>query len=86
MQQPRPVTAARPDRSFDTRTSEERERLEPAARFLLSKVDGRADVKALLWCAPLREVDALRTLRNLIDGGILGVTRSGAGRGAECPR
>jgi len=52
---------------------EERARLEPAARFLLSKVDGRTDVNALLWCAPLREVDALRTLRNLIDGGILGV-------------
>jgi hypothetical protein len=41
--------------------------------YLLSLVDGQADVKAILWLAPLREVDALKALRRLLDRGLIEV-------------
>ena len=39
--------------------------------YLLSLIDGSCDVKSILWLAPLREVDALKGLRGLIDKGIV---------------
>jgi hypothetical protein len=45
--------------------------LSPDARFLLSLIDGEIDIKSILWLAPLREVDALRGLQQLLDAGVV---------------
>ena len=41
--------------------------LGPQECFLMSLFDGKSDVRSILWVAPLREVDVLRTLRQLVD-------------------
>jgi hypothetical protein len=41
--------------------------LGPQECFLMSLFNGEADVRSILWVAPLREVDALRTMRQLVD-------------------
>ena len=33
----------------------------------MSLLDGKSDVRSILWVAPLREVDVLRTLRLMLD-------------------
>ena len=45
--------------------------LGPQESFLVSLLDGRADVRTILWLAPLREVDVLRALRQLRDRGLI---------------
>jgi hypothetical protein len=42
-------------------------RLAPADRYLLSRCDGRRDVRALLANAPMRELDVLKALRRFAD-------------------
>jgi hypothetical protein len=45
--------------------------LSPNARYLLSLIDGDVDIKSILWLAPLREVDTLRGLQQLVDAGVV---------------
>ncbi|HEX6852066.1 MAG TPA: DUF4388 domain-containing protein [Candidatus Polarisedimenticolaceae bacterium] len=47
------------------------EHLSPAEFFLLSRMDGSWNVRSIIQIAPLREVEALRTLKRLRERGIL---------------
>jgi hypothetical protein len=41
--------------------------------FLLSLIDGETDIRSILWLSPMREVDVLRSLEQMIDKGIIRV-------------
>jgi len=45
--------------------------LGPQESFLVSLLDGHADIRTILWLAPLREVDVLRSLRQMQDRGLI---------------
>ena len=45
--------------------------LGPQESYLISLLDGTADVRSIIWVAPLREVDVLRTLRQMLDQGLI---------------
>jgi hypothetical protein len=47
------------------------EALSPVEVFLLSRVDGTWDVKSIIQITPIREVDALRTLKKLRERGLI---------------
>ena len=47
--------------------------LTPPQRYILSRIDGRRHLKSIIMVSPLKEVDALRTFRMLIDKGIVGI-------------
>ncbi len=46
--------------------------LTPEEGFLLSRIDGSWDVRSILSVTPIKEVDALRLMRKLVDRGIIG--------------
>ncbi len=41
----------------------------PAQRYLLSRIDGRRSLRSIIIVSPLKEVDALRTFKALLDSG-----------------
>ena len=43
----------------------------PEESFLLSLVDGKNDVRALVWLSPLRALVVVRSLRSLVDSGVV---------------
>ncbi len=45
--------------------------LTPEESFLQGLIDGQNDIRAILWVVPLREVDALRTLRGMLRKGLI---------------
>ncbi|MCP3977935.1 MAG: DUF4388 domain-containing protein [bacterium] len=45
--------------------------ISPSEFFLLSRIDGTWDVKSIIQIAPLREVDAIRTLRRMREAGVI---------------
>ena len=45
--------------------------LGPEESFLITLIDGESDIKSIIWLAPLREVDALRTLRLMVERGLI---------------
>jgi hypothetical protein len=47
------------------------QQLGPEESFLVTLIDGESDIKSIIWLAPLREVDALRTLRLMVDRGLI---------------
>lgn len=49
----------------------EAQQLSPPDFFLLSRIDGSWDVKSIIQIAPLREVDALRTLKRMRESGMI---------------
>ena len=51
----------------------ENERLGPQEGFVLSRINGEADVGSILSVCPFREADTLRMIKKLIDSGILGL-------------
>jgi hypothetical protein len=53
------------------------ENFSPSEFFLLSRIDGVWDVKSIIQIAPLREVDALRTLRRLRESGVIELREEG---------
>jgi hypothetical protein len=55
--------------------------------FLLSLIDGETDVKSILWVAPLREVDVLRSLRQMLEKGLIALRepQTAAGTAAASP-
>ncbi len=55
-------------RAAESLTSED---LSPVEFFLLSRVDGTWDVKSIIQITPIREVDALRTLKRMREKGII---------------
>jgi Domain of unknown function (DUF4388) len=46
--------------------------LTPEEGFLLSRIDGSWDVRSILSVTPIKEVDALRLMKKLVDRGIIG--------------
>jgi hypothetical protein len=44
--------------------------------FLLAQIDGRTDIQALLWVAPMRDVDALKILYRMLRKGLLELRRA----------
>ena len=49
----------------------EAENLSPTEFFLLSRIDGSWDLKSIVQIAPLREADALRTLKRMRERGMI---------------
>jgi hypothetical protein len=47
------------------------EGLGPQECYLLSLMDGKSDIRSILWVAPLREVDVLRSCRILLQRGVI---------------
>ena len=45
--------------------------LKPTDQFLLTMLDGKADIKSVVWLAPLREVDVLQALQRMVDAGVI---------------
>jgi hypothetical protein len=45
--------------------------LKPTDQFLLTMLDGKADIKSVVWLAPLREVDVLQALQRMVDAGLI---------------
>lgn len=50
-----------------------KERLNSEESFMVTRVNGRWDVKSILTITPLREVDALRILKRLLDRNIIAI-------------
>lgn len=50
----------------------EQERLGPQEGFMLSRINGEADVESILSICPFREADSLRMIKKLSDSGIIG--------------
>jgi hypothetical protein len=59
----------------------ESEKLSPSEFFLLSRMDGSWDVKSIIQIAPLREADALRTLKRMRENGVIELKDPGVDRG-----
>jgi len=51
----------------------ENERLGPQEGFVLSRINGEADVGSILSVCPFREADTLRMIKKLVDSGIIGL-------------
>ena len=49
----------------------EREKISPKEFFLLSRIDGTWDVKSIIQVAPLREVEAMLTLKRMREKGVI---------------
>jgi len=49
----------------------ETERLGPQEGFVLSRINGEADVGSILAVCPFREADTLRMIKKLVDSGII---------------
>jgi len=45
--------------------------LKPTDQFLLTMLDGKADIKSVVWLAPLREIDVLQALQRMVDAGLI---------------
>ncbi len=45
--------------------------LKPTELFLLTMLDGKSDIKSIMWVAPLREVDVLKALQRMLDEGLI---------------
>lgn len=45
--------------------------LHPTEAFLLTMLDGKSDIKSILWLAPLREVDVMKGLQRLLQRGMI---------------
>ena len=52
------------------------ENLTPEEVFLVSRVNGSWDLKSIISISPLREVDALRIIKNLKERGILDLKKT----------
>jgi hypothetical protein len=46
-------------------------------RYLLSRVDGKREVAAIVQVSPLRELDALKFFQRFVEAGLVKVTRAG---------
>ncbi len=55
-------------REMDTLEAED---LSPSEFFMLSRIDGTWDIKSIIQIAPMRESDALRTLKRLRENGLI---------------
>jgi hypothetical protein len=49
----------------------ETEDLSPQEFFLLSRIDGTWDVRSIIQVAPIRDIEALRTLKKMREKGVI---------------
>ena len=40
-------------------------------QFLLTLIDGKSDIKSVVWLAPLREIDVLQALQRMLDADLI---------------
>lgn len=52
----------------------EHERLAPQEGFVLSRINGLADIESILSVCPFREADTLRMIKKLLESGIIGIS------------
>jgi hypothetical protein len=45
--------------------------LTPGEAYLTTLIDGRNDIRSILWVAPMRALDILRNLKSLVDRGLI---------------
>lgn len=45
----------------------------PAQRYILSRIDGQRNLRSIIMVSPLKEVEALKTFRSLIQAGFVGL-------------
>ena len=45
--------------------------LTPAERYLLSRIDGIRDIRAIIRVSPIREVDALKSFVRFVEQGLI---------------
>jgi hypothetical protein len=55
----------------DRGVDEEDPALSPGEAFLLTLIDGRSDIKSILWIAPMRTVEVLQALHKLLEKGLI---------------
>ena len=65
------LSGSRVPRKVGTAERDPGENLRSEELYLLTLIDGMCDVKSILWLAPLREVDALKGLRGLLEKGLI---------------
>ncbi len=51
--------------------------LTPGEAYLTTLIDGRAEVRSILWVAPMRALDVLRNLKRLLDRGAIRMADAG---------
>ncbi len=54
------------------------ETLSPGEAFLTTLIDGRTEIRSILWVAPMRALDVLRNLKKLVDRGMIQLTDKSA--------
>ena len=59
---------------LDTPEQLEHERLAPQEGFVLSRINGVADIESILSVCPFREADTLRMIKKLLESGIIGIS------------
>jgi hypothetical protein len=45
--------------------------------YLTTLMDGKSDIRTLLWLAPMREIEVLQALKSLLDRGLIELSPSG---------
>jgi hypothetical protein len=50
------------------------EKLRPTELFLMEQIDGKSDIKSILWVVPMREVDVYLSLQQMRDHGFIELT------------
>ena len=45
--------------------------ISPQEFFILSRIDGSWDIRSIIQIAPIREVEALRVLKRMLDQGVI---------------
>jgi hypothetical protein len=60
--------------SVATSDANAEDQLSAEESFLIGHIDGRRDVRTLMWLAPMREVETLRTLTRMLRKGLIQVT------------
>ena len=46
--------------------------------FVLQLIDGRWDVRSLVWIAPLRKIETVRALTRLVERGVVEIAEPGS--------
>lgn len=77
-----PEAVPRLNRPLEEVTSEN---MKPEEFFLLSRIDGSWDVKSIIDIAPMREAEALRVLKRLLQQGVIRVEAARAAAEGQVP-
>jgi hypothetical protein len=59
--------------------------LKPTDQFLMTMLDGKSNIKSIVWLAPLREVDVLQALQRMVAAGLVELRDPEGARGPVEP-